>query len=157
MYVVDFAFEPALMAQIEAKVSKLVVLDHHKAEGALPRVHAAVNPNRLDCASGLRHLCAAAVAFLAVVALHRALRRSGHFARRPEPRLLDLLDLVALATVCDVMPLTGVNRALVAQGLKVMARREGTGMAALIATHNPDLAARMDRVVTLKEGRVVAA
>ena len=91
-----------------------------------------MNPNRLDCGSGLRHLCAAAVAFLAVVALHRALRRAGHFARRPEPRLLDLLDLVALATVCDVMPLTGVNRALVAQGLKVMARRGRAGLAALL-------------------------
>ena len=110
----------------------VIVLDHHKAEGALPRVHAAVNPNRLDCGSGLRHLCAAAVAFLAVVALHRALRRAGHFTRRPEPRLLDLLDLVALATVCDVMPLTGVNRALVAQGLKVMARRGRAGLAALL-------------------------
>jgi single-stranded-DNA-specific exonuclease len=111
----------------------VVVLDHHKAEGALPRVHAAVNPNRLDCGSGLRHLCAAAVAFLAVVALHRALRRAGHFNRGgQEPRLLDLLDLVALATVCDVMPLTGVNRALVAQGLKVMARRGRAGLAALL-------------------------
>jgi single-stranded-DNA-specific exonuclease len=111
----------------------VVVLDHHKAEGALPRVHAAVNPNRLDCGSGLRHLCAAAVSFLAVVALHRALRRAGHFGRGgPEPKLLDLLDLVALATVCDVMPLTGVNRALVAQGLKVMARRGRAGLAALL-------------------------
>ncbi|MEB0161246.1 single-stranded-DNA-specific exonuclease RecJ, partial [Pseudomonas sp. AH2 (2023)] len=78
-----------------------------------PSVAAAVNPNRLDCTSGLRHLCAAAVAFLACVALHRALRREGVFQRRPEPPLLELLDLVALATVCDVMPLTGVNRALV--------------------------------------------
>jgi single-stranded-DNA-specific exonuclease len=110
----------------------VVVLDHHKAEGALPRVHAAVNPNRLDCGSGLRHLCAAAVSFLAVVALHRALRRAGHFNRGQEPRLLELLDLVALATVCDVMPLTGVNRALVAQGLKVMARRGRAGLAALL-------------------------
>ncbi len=110
----------------------VVVLDHHKAEGALPRIHAAVNPNRLDCGSGLRHLCAAAVSFLAVVALHRALRRAGHFARGREPRLLDLLDLVALATVCDVMPLTDVNRALVAQGLKVMARRGRAGLAALL-------------------------
>ena len=111
----------------------VLVLDHHKAEGALPRVHAAVNPNRLDCGSGLKHLCAAAVAFLAVVALHRALRRAGHFSRgTSEPNLLDLLDLVALATVCDVMPLVGVNRALVAQGLKVMARRGRAGVAALL-------------------------
>ncbi|MDI3309299.1 MAG: single-stranded-DNA-specific exonuclease RecJ [Acetobacteraceae bacterium] len=110
----------------------VVVLDHHKSEGPVPRVQAVVNPNRLDCTSGLRHLCAAAVAFLAVVALHRVLRRAGFFARTEEPRLLDLLDLVALATVCDVMPLTGVNRALVAQGLKVMARRGRAGLAALL-------------------------
>ncbi len=110
----------------------VVVLDHHKAEGAVPRIHAAVNPNRLDCTSGLHHLCAAAVAFLAVIALHRVLRRAGQFQRTPEPPLLDLLDLVALATVCDVMPLTGINRALVTQGLKVMARRGRAGIAALL-------------------------
>ncbi len=112
--------------------AEVIVLDHHKAEGAVPRVAAVVNPNRLDCTSGLRHVCAAAVAFLTLVATHRVLRRAGHFAATPEPRLLDLLDLVALATVCDVMPLTGVNRALVAQGLKVMARREHAGIAALL-------------------------
>lgn len=113
-------------------LADVIVLDHHKAEGAVPQVAAAVNPNRLDCNSGLRHLCAAAVAFMACVALHRVLRREGIFQRRPEPPLLDLLDLVALATVCDVMPLTGVNRALVTQGLKVMARRGHAGVAALL-------------------------
>jgi single-stranded-DNA-specific exonuclease len=110
----------------------VVILDHHKSEGPVPRVHAAVNPNRLDCGSGLRHLCAAGVAFLAGVALLRELRRRGAFATRDAPDLRDYLDLVALATVCDVMPLTGVNRALVAQGLKVMARRERAGIAALL-------------------------
>ena len=110
----------------------VVILDHHKAEGPVPRVRAAVNPNRLDCDSGLRTLCAAGVAFLAAVATVRELRRRGHFAARPEPDLRLFLDLVALATVCDVMPLTGVNRALVAQGLKVMARRERAGIAALL-------------------------
>jgi single-stranded-DNA-specific exonuclease len=110
----------------------VVVLDHHKAEGPVPAVAAVVNPNRLDCGSGLRNLCAAAVAFLAVVAMHRALRRHGFFAGREEPRAIELLDLVALATVCDVMPLTGVNRALVAQGLKIMARRGRAGIAALL-------------------------
>ncbi|TDH64276.1 single-stranded-DNA-specific exonuclease RecJ [Dankookia rubra] len=113
-------------------LADVIVLDHHKAEGAVPQVTAAVNPNRLDCNSGLRHLCAAAVAFMACVALHRVLRREGVFRRRAEPPLLELLDLVALATVCDVMPLTGVNRALVAQGLKVMARRGHAGVAALL-------------------------
>jgi single-stranded-DNA-specific exonuclease len=113
-------------------LADVIVLDHHKAEGAVPQVAAAVNPNRLDCNSGLRHLCAAAVAFMACIALHRVLRREGVFQRRPEPPLLELLDLVALATVCDVMPLTGVNRALVTQGLKVMARRGHAGVAALL-------------------------
>ncbi|MDT8267761.1 single-stranded-DNA-specific exonuclease RecJ, partial [Roseomonas sp. DSM 102946] len=89
----------------------VVVLDHHKSEGPVPDVAAVVNPNRLDCPSGLRHLCAAAVCFLAAVALLRTLRRTGFFAHRAEPRLLALLDLVALATVCDVMPLVGLNRA----------------------------------------------
>ena len=110
----------------------VVILDHHKAEGPVPRVRAAVNPNRLDCDSGLRTLCAAGVAFLAGVATLRELRRRGHFAATAEPDLRGYLDLVALATVCDVMPLTGLNRALVTQGLKVMARRDRAGIAALL-------------------------
>jgi len=110
----------------------VVILDHHKAEGPVPPVRAAVNPNRLDCTSGLGMLCAAGVAFLAGVATVREMRRRGAFATRPEPKLLELLDLVALATVCDVMPLTGLNRALVAQGLKVMARRGRAGVSALL-------------------------
>ncbi len=111
----------------------VIVLDHHKAEGPPPPVFATVNPNRLDDTSGLTMLCAAAVAFMAAVATTRALRRRGFFAARAVPDLLGLLDLVALATVCDVMPLTGVNRALVCQGLKVMARMERPGLAALLA------------------------
>jgi single-stranded-DNA-specific exonuclease len=118
----------------------VLVLDHHKADGPPPPVLATVNPNRLDDVSGLRGLCAAAVAFLAAVATLRTLRRSGWFAARPEPDLRGLLDLVALATVCDVMPLTGVNRALVTQGLKVMSRRERPGLAALL-----EVAAAKDR------------
>ncbi len=110
----------------------VVVLDHHAVDGAPPPVLATVNPNRLDCASGLRGLCAAAVAFLAAVATVRALRQDGWFMTRPEPDLRELLDLVALATVCDVMPLTGLNRALVMQGLRVMARRARPGLAALL-------------------------
>ena len=105
----------------------VVVLDHHKAEGPPPDVFATVNPNRLDCGSGLGMLCAAAIAFLTAVATVRALRRAGFFASRREPDLLGLLDIVALATVCDVMPLTGLNRAFVTQGLRVMARRERPG------------------------------
>jgi single-stranded-DNA-specific exonuclease len=118
----------------------IVVLDHHKAEGPPPAIVATVNPNRLDCTSGLSLLCAAAVAFLTAVATVRTLRRRGFFNARKEPDLIGLLDLVALATVCDVMPLTGVNRALVCQGLKVMARRARPGVAALL-----DVAQSRDR------------
>ncbi len=110
----------------------IVVLDHHKADGPPPSIVATVNPNRLDCTSRQTSLCAAGVAFLAAVATVRALRRQGFFAVRKEPDLLGLLDLVALATVCDVMPLTGVNRALVCQGLKIMSRRARPGIAALL-------------------------
>ena len=117
-----------------------MVLDHHKAEGPPPAIVATVNPNRLECTSGLSLLCAAAVAFLAAVATVRTLRRQGFFNARTEPDLIGLLDLVALATVCDVMPLTGVNRALVCQGLKVMARRARPGVAALL-----DVAQARDR------------
>jgi single-stranded-DNA-specific exonuclease len=112
--------------------AEVVVLDHHIAEGAPPAVRAAVNPNRLDDRSGLRHLCAAGVAFLAAVATQRELRRRGFFADRPEPDLRALLDLVALATVCDVVPLLGVNRAFVTQGLKVLAGRARPGLSALL-------------------------
>ncbi len=110
----------------------VVVLDHHKAEGPPPGVVATVNPNRLDCGSGLGMLCAAGIAFLTAIGTVRELRRGGFFAGRREPDLLGLLDIVALATVCDVMPLTGLNRAFVAQGLRVMARRERPGIAALL-------------------------
>lgn len=109
----------------------LIVLDHHKSEGPPPQIRAVVNPNRLDCTSGLRQICAAAVTFIAAVALVRTLRQRGFFATHPEPDLRDFLDLVALATICDVMPLTGLNRAFVIQGLKVMARRGRPGIAAL--------------------------
>ena len=113
-------------------LADVVVLDHHKAEGPPPDVVATVNPNRLDCCSGLGMLCAAAIAFLTAVATTRTLRKRGFFGAMREPDMMALLDLVALATVCDVMPLTGLNRAFVTQGLKVMARRERVGINALL-------------------------
>ncbi|MGH7187764.1 MAG: single-stranded-DNA-specific exonuclease RecJ [Acetobacteraceae bacterium] len=119
------------LAAIEGR-AEVIVLDHHKTE-QLPRVLALVNPNRSDDTAGLGGLCATAVAFLTAVGLLRALRRLGFFADRAAPDLMAALDLVALATVCDVMPLTGLNRALVAQGLKVMARRARPGLASLMA------------------------
>jgi single-stranded-DNA-specific exonuclease len=129
---VDCGTAAAVALSAVAGQADVIVLDHHKAEGLPPAILATVNPNRLDDTSGLTNLCAAGVAFLTAIASVRALRRLGYFAGRAEPDLLGLLDLVALATVCDVMPLTGVNRAFVCQGLKVMARRSRAGIAALL-------------------------
>ncbi|MFM6949427.1 MAG: single-stranded-DNA-specific exonuclease RecJ [Novosphingobium sp.] len=113
----------------------VIVVDHHKCAAELPRAMALVNPNRLDeddLAAAHGHLAAVGVAFLLAVATVRVLRLRGFFENRPEPDLFSLLDLVALGTVADVAALHGLNRAMVAQGLKVMARRENIGMAALI-------------------------
>ncbi|RDC59832.1 Single-stranded-DNA-specific exonuclease RecJ [Alteripontixanthobacter maritimus] len=113
----------------------VIVVDHHKCSAELPRAAAMVNPNRLDesdegAAHG--HLAAVGVAFILAVALVRTLRTRNFFKDRKEPDLFGLLDLVALGTVADVAALHGLNRALVAQGLKVMAKRDNTGMSALI-------------------------
>jgi single-stranded-DNA-specific exonuclease len=110
----------------------VLVLDHHKSDHLPLTAQAVVNPNRADDRSGLGMLCATGVAFLAAIACLRELRRRGHFAARSEPDLRDVLDLVALATVCDMMPLAGLNRALVTQGLKVMDRRDRPGISALL-------------------------
>ena len=113
----------------------VIVVDHHKCAAELPRAAALVNPNRLDegaVGASHGHLAAVGVAFLLAIATVRVLRRRGWFETRAEPSLFALLDLVALGTVADVAALHGLNRALVAQGLKVMARRENIGMAALI-------------------------
>jgi single-stranded-DNA-specific exonuclease len=109
----------------------IVVIDHHQLGTDLPPALAVVNPNRQDDLSGLGHLAAVGVAFLVLVAVNRLLRERGWFATRPEPELLQWLDLVALGTVCDVVPLRGLNRAFVAKGLLAMARRANRGLAAL--------------------------
>ncbi len=113
----------------------VIVVDHHKCSAELPKTVALVNPNRLDeedDAAAHGHLAAVGVAFLLGIALVRTLRQRGFFAGRQEPDLLALLDVVALGTVADVAALHGLNRAFVAQGLKVMARRDNIGMSALI-------------------------
>ena len=113
----------------------VIVVDHHRASTALPPAVAVVNPNRLDEGEGAAfgHLAAVGMAFLLGVALVRLLRAQGWFEKFAEPKLLDLLDIVALGTVADVVPLTGLNRAFVAQGLKVMAGRRNPGLNALAA------------------------
>lgn len=123
------AFAP-LKAAAEAGLD-IVVCDHHEAEAQLPRAVAVVNPNRLDESGAYGQLAAVGVTFLLCVAVNRALRGAGWYRARTEPDLLQWLDLVALGTVADVVPLTGVNRAFVAQGLKVMAGRGNAGLAAL--------------------------
>lgn len=126
------AFEALAMAR--AAGAEVIVCDHHKCAAELPQAFALINPNRLDETDGAAHghLAAVGVAFLLGAALVRTLRTRGYFAARAEPRLLDLLDIVALGTVADVAPLKGLNRAFVAQGLKVMAQRRNIGMNALI-------------------------
>ena len=116
----------------------VVILDHHLALETLPSALAIVNPNRQDEDGSLAHLCAAGVVFLLLVEANRRLKADG----RQGPDLMALLDLVALATVADVAPLTGVNRAFVRQGLKVMARRDRPGLRALADV------ARMDQAPT---------
>ncbi len=105
----------------------VIVLDHHLGAETLPPAHAVVNPNRQDETGDLGHLCAAAVVFMMLVEVNRQMRTNGETG----PDLMAMLDLVALATVADVAPLTGVNRAFVRQGLTVMARRQRIGLTAL--------------------------
>ncbi len=115
-----------------------VILDHHQAPEVLPPA-LVVNPNRHDDLSGLGQLCAAGVVFMVLVALQRVLRRRGFFGpHRPEPDLLRALDLVALATVADVAPLTGLNRAFVKKGLAVMRARGRPGLVALFDVAGAD-------------------
>jgi single-stranded-DNA-specific exonuclease len=124
------SFEPLAVARRLGV--DVVVVDHHQADETLPDVAAVVNPNQQDDLSGLGALCAAGVVFMLLVATQRALRSRGFYkAGEATPDLLGLLDLVALATVCDVVPLVGLNRAYVTKGLQVMGRRTNTGLRAL--------------------------
>jgi len=123
------AFEPLEIAK-KAGLD-VIVADHHAAEANLPPAVAIVNPNRLDDESQQGQLAAVGVAFLMIVGVNRELRDAGWYKTRPEPNLTQWLDIVALGTVCDVVPLTGVNRAFVTQGLKVMAGRKNPGLRAL--------------------------
>jgi single-stranded-DNA-specific exonuclease len=130
------------LAEAKAAGIEVIVVDHHKCALELPQAFALVNPNRLDESdegASHGHLAAVGVAFLLGAALIRTLRERGHFANRAEPNLIALLDIVALGTVADVAQLRGLNRAFVAQGLKVMAGRRNVGLNALAA------AARLNR------------
>ncbi|WP_020593258.1 single-stranded-DNA-specific exonuclease RecJ [Kiloniella laminariae] len=125
------AFEPLEGAK-EAGLD-IIVIDHHEAEANLPPAVAVVNPNRQDESREFTSLAAVGVVFLVLVALNRQLREVSWFTRQGvrEPNLMNLLDLVALGTVCDVVPLSGLNRAYVSQGVKVLAKRNNPGIVAL--------------------------
>jgi single-stranded-DNA-specific exonuclease len=117
---------------------QVVVVDHHKASETLPAAYAIINPQRHDCGSGATFLCAAGVSFFLCMALVRHFRQAGYFAKRPEPDIRKSLDLVALATVCDVVPLIKDNRIMVAAGLNLIRTRARPGIKALIEVARVD-------------------
>ncbi len=120
------AFEP-LEAATKAGLD-IIVIDHHIGVLQKPEAIAVINPNRIDEKFPHKNLCAAGVCFLFAVAINKSLRENGFYKDKKEPNLFNLLDLVALGTVCDVMPLTGLNRVFVAQGLKILQQRKNLGL-----------------------------
>ncbi|MDA9623722.1 single-stranded-DNA-specific exonuclease RecJ [Pelagibacteraceae bacterium] len=112
----------------------VLVLDHHQSEVKLPDAHSIVNPNQLDDKSNLKNLCAAGVCFMFLISLNRSLRKINWFTDKniKEPDLIEYLDLVSLGTVCDVVPLTGINRAIVKQGLKILKSKKNLGLKTLL-------------------------
>ncbi len=117
----------------EKKVD-VIVIDHHQSEIKLPNAFSIINPNRLDDESKLQYLCAAGVSFMFLVSMNRELRSIKWFSKNKikEPNLINYLDLVSLGTVCDVVPLVGLNRALVKQGLKVIKSKKNLGLKTLL-------------------------
>ncbi|MGH6719280.1 MAG: single-stranded-DNA-specific exonuclease RecJ [Alphaproteobacteria bacterium] len=142
------ALEP--LAEVRADGLDVIVVDHHLPGLQLPEAAAVVDPNRLDEDGRFGQLAAVGVSFLLIVGLNRELRRRGRFAVRPEPDLVRWLDLVALGTVCDVVPLTGVNRVLVQRGITQLAERRNAGLVALA-----DVAKLTERVGTYHLGFVL--
>ena len=112
----------------------VIVLDHHQSEVKLPNAFSIINPNRLDDKSNLQYLCAAGVSFMFLISLNRDLRSNKWFDKNyiDEPNLINYLDLVSLGTVCDVVPLVGLNRAIVKQGLKVIKSKKNLGLKTLL-------------------------
>jgi single-stranded-DNA-specific exonuclease len=112
----------------------VIVLDHHQSEINLPKAYSVINPNRIDDKSNLQYLCAAGVTFMFLVSLNRKLRLNNWFRQKKinEPNLIYYLDLVSLGTVCDVVPLIGLNRAIVKQGLKILKGKKNLGLKTLL-------------------------
>jgi single-stranded-DNA-specific exonuclease len=130
------SFEPMNFAK--DKNIDVIILDHHQSELKLPNAHSIVNPNRFDDRSELNYLCAAGVCFLFLIALNKKLRDQNWFVLNliNEPNLIKILDLVSLGTVCDVVPLIGLNRAIVKQGLKVLSEKNNLGLKTMIELNN---------------------
>jgi single-stranded-DNA-specific exonuclease len=126
------SYEPMEFAK--KKNIDVIILDHHQSETKLPSAHSIVNPNRFDDRSDLNYLCAAGVCFMFLVALNKTLRDMNWFSDNSikEPELIEVLDLVSLGTICDVVPLIGLNRAIVHQGLKIIKRKKNLGLKTLI-------------------------
>ena len=112
----------------------VIVLDHHQSEIKLPKAYSIINPNRLDDKSNLKYLCAAGVSFMFLVSINRLLRSKNWFLKNSinEPNLINYLDLVSLGTICDVVPLIGLNRAIVKQGLKILRAKRNLGLKTLL-------------------------
>ena len=123
------SFDP--IAYAEDNGTNVVILDHHLSLETLPKAHAIVNPNRIDETFSFKTLAAVGVTYLTIIAIKSTLSKNGYFDGKEELNLLQYLDLVALGTVCDVMSLKGINRAFVAQGLKLINSRSNTGLSAL--------------------------
>jgi len=130
------SYEPMNFAK--EKNVDVIILDHHQSETKLPSAHSIVNPNRFDDNSELNYLCAAGVCFMFLVALNKRLRDQSWFVSNSvkEPDLMNILDLVSLGTVCDVVPLVGLNRAIVSQGLKIIKKKNNLGLKTLIEVCN---------------------
>jgi len=128
----------APMELAKKKKVDVIIIDHHQSEIKLPVAHSIVNPNRFDDKSELNYLCAAGVCFMFLVALNKRLRDKNWFLNNSikEPDLMSLLDLVSLGTVCDVVPLIGINRAFVRQGLRVLKKKKNLGLKTLIEVCN---------------------
>jgi len=125
------SFNP--IEEVQNKGVDVIVLDHHQSDIKLPKAYAIINPNRYDDSSDLNYLCAAGVCFMYLVALNKKLRDTNWFIKNniEEPNILNFLDLVSLGTVCDVVPLIDLNRAIVKQGLKIIKNRTNLGLKTL--------------------------
>ena len=128
------SFEP--LSAIKDYNIDVIILDHHKPNETLPPAFSIINPKRTDNKQGYEFLCAAGVTFMMLIGLNRELRQRGYYKNLQEPNLMNFLDLVALATVCDVVPLVGLNRALVQNGIKLMQNRKNVGIKSLSDVSN---------------------